>query len=33
MKAWLATQRHWLRVEALPAYAHDLTRWNCSGAT
>ena len=24
MKAWLATQRHWLRVEALPGYAHDL---------
>jgi transposase len=24
MKAWLATQRHWLRVEPLPGYAHDL---------
>jgi transposase len=24
MKAWLTTQRHWLRVEALPGYAHDL---------
>jgi transposase len=24
MKAWLATQRHWLRVEQLPGYAHDL---------
>jgi transposase len=24
MKAWLATQQHWLRVEALPGYAHDL---------
>jgi len=24
MKAWLATQRHRLRVEALPGYAHDL---------
>jgi transposase len=24
MKAWLDTQRHWLRVEALPGYAHDL---------
>jgi transposase len=24
MKAWLATQRHWLVVEQLPAYAHDL---------
>ena len=21
MKAWLASQRHWLRVEALPGYA------------
>jgi transposase len=24
MKAWLDTQRHWLRVEPLPGYAHDL---------
>jgi transposase len=24
MKDWLATQRHWLRVEQLPGYAHDL---------
>lgn len=24
MKAWLATQQHWLTVEALPGYAHDL---------
>lgn len=24
MKAWIATQRHWLRVEQLPGYAHDL---------
>jgi hypothetical protein len=24
MKAWLATQRHWLLVEQLPGYAHDL---------
>jgi len=24
MKNWLATQRDWLRVEALPGYAHDL---------
>jgi transposase len=24
MTAWLATQRHWLRVEQLPGYAHDL---------
>jgi transposase len=24
MKAWLDTQQHWLRVEALPGYAHDL---------
>jgi transposase len=24
MKAWLATQRHWLTIEALPGYAHDL---------
>ena len=24
MKAWLATQRHWLMVEPLPGYAHDL---------
>jgi putative transposase len=24
MKAWLVTQRDWLRVEALPGYAHDL---------
>ena len=24
MKAWLSTQRHWLTVEALPGYAHDL---------
>lgn len=24
MTAWVATQRHWLVVERLPAYAHDL---------
>jgi putative transposase len=24
MKAWLATQRHWLLAEQLPGYAHDL---------
>jgi hypothetical protein len=24
MKTWLATQRHWLRIEMLPGYAHDL---------
>jgi putative transposase len=24
MKAWIATQRHWLKVEQLPGYAHDL---------
>jgi transposase len=24
MKDWLATQRHWLVVEQLPGYAHDL---------
>jgi transposase len=24
MKNWLATQRHWLIVEQLPGYAHDL---------
>ncbi len=24
MKQWLATQRHWLRVEYLPGYAYDL---------
>jgi putative transposase len=24
MGAWLETQRHWLRVEYLPGYAHDL---------
>lgn len=24
MKAWIAAQRHWLRVERLPGYAHDL---------
>jgi len=24
MKQWVATQRHWLRVEPLPGYAHDL---------
>ncbi len=24
MKAWIATQRHWLVVEQLPGYAHDL---------
>ena len=24
MKAWTATQRHWLVVERLPGYAHDL---------
>ena len=24
MKAWLATQRHWLHTEMLPGYAHDL---------
>jgi transposase len=25
MRAWLATQRHWLVVERLPAYAPELT--------
>jgi transposase len=24
MKAWLVTQRHWLVVERLPAYGHEL---------
>ena len=24
MDAWLDSQRHWLQVEYLPAYAHDL---------
>ncbi|MFQ6325713.1 transposase [Nocardia sp. CWNU-33] len=24
MKAWIATQRHWLRAEQLPGYAYDL---------
>ena len=24
MKAWIASQRHWLVVEQLPAYGHDL---------
>ncbi|MFI5916386.1 transposase, partial [Dactylosporangium sp. NPDC051541] len=24
MKTWLAGQQHWLRVEQLPGYAHDL---------
>jgi DDE superfamily endonuclease len=24
MRQWLATQRHWLRVERLPAYAPEL---------
>ncbi len=24
MRAWLRTQRHWLVVERLPAYGHDL---------
>jgi putative transposase len=24
MKVWLHAQRHWLTVEALPGYAHDL---------
>lgn len=24
MKAWIASQRHWLVVERLPAYGHDL---------
>jgi transposase len=24
MKAWVATQRHWLLVEQLPPYAHNL---------
>ena len=24
MKAWIATQRHWLVVERLPTYGHDL---------
>jgi transposase len=24
MTAWIATQRHWLLVERLPGYAHDL---------
>jgi transposase len=24
MKAWIATQRHWLIVEQLPGYAYDL---------
>ena len=24
MQDWIATQRHWLRVERLPGYAHDI---------
>jgi transposase len=24
MKTWIASQRHWLRVERLPGYAHEL---------
>ena len=24
MKDWIATQRHWLVVEQLPSYGHDL---------
>jgi len=24
MKAWIATQRHWLVIEQLPGYAHDI---------
>jgi transposase len=24
MKAWVATQRHWLTVEMLPGYGHDI---------
>ena len=24
MRDWLARQRHWLQVEPLPGYAHDL---------
>jgi putative transposase len=24
MRTWIASQRHWLWVEALPGYAHDL---------
>src|SRR5439155_25136098 len=30
MKAWLATQRHWLRCPATPTTS---TRWNWTGAT
>ena len=26
MRAWLVEQRHWLTVEPLPGYAHDLNR-------
>ena len=33
MRAWLHTQRHWLVVERLPAYASDLNPveglWSC----
>ena len=33
MRAWLHTQRHWLVVERLPAYAPDLNPveglWSC----
>ncbi|GLL02103.1 hypothetical protein GCM10017581_038450 [Dactylosporangium matsuzakiense] len=33
MKAWLASQQHWLTVEQLPGYAHDLNPMDWSGAT
>jgi transposase len=33
MAAWLEGQRHWLAVEYLPGYAHDLDRWRGCGPT
>jgi DDE superfamily endonuclease len=31
MRAWLGTQRSWLVVERLPAYAPELNRWRVCG--
>ena len=32
MRNWIASQRHWLSVEALPGYAHDLNPIGKCGA-
>ncbi|MEU5852662.1 transposase [Saccharopolyspora shandongensis] len=33
MKAWLATQRHWLRVERLPAYPETIDEADTAAQT